>query len=118
MLLQARAKEPEWYVVHKKSEAGALTHVFYMTPEMRRQAADLFQVLIHDNTYKSNRFGLLMGVFSTVNRYASYPQQWCLCMDVQRILRPCLCVQTWANCNVGSGTCKQGVHSGLRMAVQ
>lgn len=30
---------------------------------------DLFQILIHDNTYKTNRFKLPLGVFCSVNRH-------------------------------------------------
>jgi hypothetical protein len=49
---------------------GKLTHLFWMSPIQIDAALDNFQLLIHDNTYKTNRFKLPLGIFSGVNRYA------------------------------------------------
>ena len=38
-------------------------------PPQVQLAVDLFQILIHDNTYKTNRFRLPLGVFCTVSRH-------------------------------------------------
>ena len=45
-----------------------LTHLFFMSPSQRDLAVDCYQVLIHDNTYKTNRFKLPCGLFSAPNR--------------------------------------------------
>jgi hypothetical protein len=40
-----------------------------MSPRQRELARDLYQVIIHDNTYKANRFNLPDGFFSAPNRH-------------------------------------------------
>ena len=45
-----------------------LTHLFSMSPSQRDLAADCYQVLTHDHTYKTNRFKLPCGLFSAPNR--------------------------------------------------
>ena len=68
-LLELQRKDPTWYFDYLTDEDGRLTHLFWMTPRQREQAADLHQILVHDNTYKTNRFKLPFGVFCTVNRH-------------------------------------------------
>mmetsp|Transcript_34156 Transcript_34156/g.86048 ORF Transcript_34156/g.86048 Transcript_34156/m.86048 type:complete len:207 (-) Transcript_34156:125-745(-) len=45
-----------------------------MSPRQRDMAYDLYQVIIHDNTYKTNRFKLPCGLFSAPNRCAPFLQ--------------------------------------------
>ena len=51
-----------------ESGTNKLTHLFWMSPRQRDLAMDCYQVLIHDNTYKTNRFKLPCGLFSAPNR--------------------------------------------------
>jgi hypothetical protein len=68
MLLDLKAKDPDWYIEWSLNEKNELTHLFWMSPEQRQNARDQPQILIHDNTYKTNKFGLPLGVFSGVSR--------------------------------------------------
>jgi hypothetical protein len=69
MLLRNQQDDHEWFVRYKVDTDGKLTHLFWMSPRRHQNARDSFQLLIHDNTYKCNRFNLPMGVFSSVNRH-------------------------------------------------
>jgi len=46
-----------------------LTHLFWMSPRQREMALDVYQVLIHDNTYKTNTFKLPCGLYLAPNRH-------------------------------------------------
>lgn len=46
-----------------------LTHLFWMSPNQRDMAKDCYQILIHDNTYKTNRFKPPLGIFFGVNKW-------------------------------------------------
>ena len=50
------------------SKAGVKGAGLCLSPQVRL-AVDLFQIMIHDNTYKTNRFKLPLGVFCTVSRH-------------------------------------------------
>ena len=54
------------------------------SPPQVQQAVDLFQILIHDNTYKTNRVKLPLGVFCTVNRHGHTVLLACLLPQLQR----------------------------------
>ena len=68
LLLKLKEEDGEWSIHWQINEQGQLTHLFWMSPEQRRNAQDQSQILIHDNTYKTNKFGLPLGVFSGVSR--------------------------------------------------
>lgn len=72
LLLSKQAQEPDWYFQYQMDSQSCLTHLFWMSPTQRQTARDACQVLIHDNTYKTNRFNLPLGLFSGVNRYLPY----------------------------------------------
>ena len=68
LLLKLKEADHEWFIQWQINARGQLTHLFWMSPEQRRNARDQSQILIHDNTYKTNKFGLPLGVFSGVSR--------------------------------------------------
>ena len=69
-LLSLQAEDSRWFVRFQVNPAtNKLTHIFWMSPRQRQMATDLYQVLIHDNTYKTNRFKLPCGLFSAPNRH-------------------------------------------------
>lgn len=68
-LQQLQSEDSRWFVRFKVDNiTKKLTHLFWMSPRQREQAIDLYQVVIHDNTYKTNRFKLPCGLFSAPNR--------------------------------------------------
>eukprot|EP00873_Tetraselmis_striata_P017121 jgi/Tetstr1/437385/TSEL_026069.t1 len=72
-LLRLQQEDSRWFVRFKVDPVtNRLTHLFWMSPRQRDMAYDLYQVIIHDNTYKTNRFKLPCGLFSAPNRR---PQQ-------------------------------------------
>jgi len=68
-LLELQAADSRWFVRWKLDPVSKrLTHLFWMSPRMRELAEDCYQLVFHDNTYKSNKFNLPCGLFSGVNR--------------------------------------------------
>ena len=68
-LQQLQATDPLWFVRFRVDDISKkLTHLFWMSPRQRDLARDIYQMLIHDNTYKTNRFKLPAGLFSAPNR--------------------------------------------------
>eukprot|EP00873_Tetraselmis_striata_P035289 jgi/Tetstr1/455553/TSEL_042375.t1 len=78
-LLRLQQEDSRWFVRFKVDPVtNRLTHLFWMSPRQRDMAYDLYQVIIHDNTYKTNRFKLPCGLFSAPNRPpAAHTQQLC-----------------------------------------
>jgi len=69
-LQQLQAQDDQCFLRWKvDAMTKKLTHLFWMSSRQRELARDLFQVLIHDNTYKTNRFNLPAGLFSAPNRH-------------------------------------------------
>ena len=69
-LQQLQAEDSMWFLRWKCDPVTKkLTHVFWMSPRQRELAQDCYQLLIHDNTYKTNKFKLPAGLFSGVNRH-------------------------------------------------
>lgn len=69
LLIERKDEDPRWHFKYKVDDDGRLTHLFWMSPRQRELAGDLHQIVIHDNTYKTNRFKLPFGVFCSVNRH-------------------------------------------------
>jgi hypothetical protein len=46
-----------------------LRGIFWMTPEQVEEARRYHHVMIHDNTYKCNVFGLSLGLFTSINKH-------------------------------------------------
>jgi hypothetical protein len=69
ILINLQREDFEWYFETKSDELGRLTHLFWQSPTQRQLAKDCYQVLIHDNTYQSNRFRLPLGLFAGINRH-------------------------------------------------
>lgn len=69
ILFDLQREDPRWFVKFQTDEDGRLTHLFWQSPDQREAAADLYQVIFHDNTYKTNRFKLPFGVFAGINRH-------------------------------------------------
>ena len=69
-LQELQGEDERWFVRWKVDPVSKkLTHLFWMSPRQRELARDLYQVIIHDNTYKTNRFKLPAGLFSAPNRH-------------------------------------------------
>ena len=63
-LQELQGEDERWFVRWKVDPVSKkLTHLFWMSPRQRELARDLYQVNIHDNTYKTNRFKLPAGYF-------------------------------------------------------
>ena len=69
LLFDLQRADPNWYIQYETDEESRLTHLFWQRPSQRELATDVYQILIHDNTYKTNRFKLPFGVFAGVNRH-------------------------------------------------
>ncbi len=85
-LQQLQSEDPRWFVRFKVDNITMrLSHLFWMSPRQRDHALDLYQVVIHDNTYKTNRFKLPCGLFSAPNRYelVAATSQLCLQLSCQ-----------------------------------
>ena len=69
-LQEFQSQDSRWFVRWKCDPVTKkLTHLFWMSPRQRDLAEEAYQLLIHDNTYKTNRFKLPAGLFSGVNRH-------------------------------------------------
>jgi len=44
-----------------------LRGVFWMSPKQVEQAKRYHHILIHDNTYRCNKFGMALGLFTSIN---------------------------------------------------
>ena len=57
------------YINAVKDDTGKLTHVFWMNVEQIVMAERFPHLILHDNTYQSNRYYLNIGLFVEVNNY-------------------------------------------------
>jgi hypothetical protein len=48
-----------------------LRGIFWMTPSQVEEGKRYHHVMIHDNTYRCNKFGMALGLFTTVNNHGS-----------------------------------------------
>ena len=53
----------------RKSETNELQQAIWMFPEQRLNYCRFCDVVVYDNTYKTNRFGMPFGIFTGVNNY-------------------------------------------------
>jgi len=67
-LMDYKAQDNRWVVEFILDSKGRLTHLFWMSATQRSRVADVPSILIHDNTYLTNQFGLPLGLFSSVDR--------------------------------------------------
>ena len=58
-----------WYTHVVKDDIGKLSHVFWMSVEQIAIARRFPYLILHDNTYQSNRYNLNIGLFVGVNNY-------------------------------------------------
>jgi hypothetical protein len=68
MFLPNQQDDHEWFAMYMADTDERLNQLFWMSPRQHLNAMDIFQLRIHDNTYKCNRFNLPMGFFISVNR--------------------------------------------------
>ena len=61
--------EHGWYTHVVKDDIGKLSHVFWMSVEQIAIARCFPYLILHDNTYQSNRYDLNIGLFVGVNNY-------------------------------------------------
>ena len=61
--------EHGWYTHVVKDDIGKLSHVFWMSVEQIAIARRFPYLILHDNTYQSNRYNLNIGLFVGVNNY-------------------------------------------------
>jgi predicted XRE-type DNA-binding protein len=67
-----RLKQKEdmrWVLDYQLDEAGRLLNVFWMSPDQVDKAQRYHYVLLHDNTYNSNRYRLALSLFASVDKY-------------------------------------------------
>ncbi len=69
LIFDMQREDPSYFMRYEKDDCGRLTHLFWQSPKQRALATDVYQVIFHDNTYKTNRFKLPFGVFCGVNRH-------------------------------------------------
>ena len=58
-----------WYTHVVKDDTEKLSHVLWMSVEQIAIAQRFPYLILHDNTYQSNRYNLLIGLFLGVNNY-------------------------------------------------
>ena len=61
--------EHGWYTHVVKDDIGKLSQVFWMSVEQIAIARRFPYLILHDNTYQSNRYNLNIGLFVRVNNY-------------------------------------------------
>ena len=66
--LEERGKHG-WYTHVVKDDTGKLFHVFWMSVEQIAIARRFPYPILHDNTYQSNRYNLIISLFLGVNNY-------------------------------------------------
>ena len=69
LLFDLQRDDPNWIVKYETDSESRLMHLFWQNPKQRELAADVYRILIHDNTYKTNRSKMPFGVFAGVNRH-------------------------------------------------
>ena len=67
--LEEKGDKHGWYTHVVKDDIGKLSHVFWMSVEQIAIARRLPYLILHDNTYQSNRYNLNIGPFDGVNNY-------------------------------------------------
>ena len=65
-LYDKKDKDPRWIISMKlDSVTGSLIHIFWMTPEQQILWLRYHDVIMHDNTCKTNRYNRLLSLFIT-----------------------------------------------------
>ena len=67
--LEEKGDKHGWYTHVVKDDTGKLSHVFWMSVEQFAIARRFPYLILHDNTYQSNRYNLNIGLFVGVNNY-------------------------------------------------
>ena len=67
--LEEKSDRHGWYINVVKDDNGKLIHVFWMSVEQIAIARRFPHLILHDNTYQSNRYDLYIGLFVGVNNY-------------------------------------------------
>ena len=67
--LEEKEDKHGWYTHVVKDDTGKLSHVFWMSVEQFAIARRFPYLILHDNTYQSNRYNLNIGLFIGVNNY-------------------------------------------------
>ena len=68
-LLEEKGDKHGWYTHVVKEDIGKPSHVFWMSVEQIDIARRFPYLILHDNTYQSNRYNLNIGLFVGVNNY-------------------------------------------------
>jgi hypothetical protein len=69
-LKECQKADKRWVVqVKEDKKTGQLTHLFWMSPEQVEAARRFHYLIIHDNTYRCNKYRLHLGCFTTVNEH-------------------------------------------------
>lgn len=53
--------------MHKTNEVNQLTHLFYISHEMKKNYTQYHDVVIIDSTFKTNRFNMVLVLIVGVN---------------------------------------------------
>ncbi len=61
--------EEFWFEIKVDSITNELQHTIWMFPEQRMNYCHFYDVVVFDNTYKTNRFNMPFGIFTGVNNY-------------------------------------------------
>ena len=57
------------YYIHINEETQRLEHVIWMYPEQRINYSQFYDVVVFDNTYKTNKFQMPFRIFIGVNNF-------------------------------------------------
>ena len=67
---ELQREDPDWVVEPVTDDAtGELKALFWMSPLQVQLARRFHHVLLHNNTYRSNRFGMPLGIFAGVDNH-------------------------------------------------
>ena len=67
--LEEKGGKHGWYTHVVEDDIGKLSHVFWMSVEQIAIARRFPYLILHDNSYQSNRYNLNIGLFVGVNNY-------------------------------------------------
>ena len=69
-LLEYQTRDPEWFVKPLIDDtSNRLIGVFWMSPEQRERWTKFYDIIIHDNTARTNKYNYPLSLFILIDNY-------------------------------------------------
>ena len=69
-LLEFQANDPAWFVKPLLDDtSNRLIGIFWMSPEQREKWSKFYDIIIHDNTARTNKYNYLLSLFILIDNY-------------------------------------------------